>query len=61
MNCYYVEGQLSWAVVNAKNKREAYSEGVKKFGRGNVKLVRLATQVEMQLHGLVELLTVDDW
>ena len=48
MNCYYVEGQLSWVVVNAKNKREAYSEGVKKFGRGNVKLVRLATQVEMR-------------
>lgn len=43
---YYVESFSGWFVVRAKNKRAARSEGVKDFGRGNIKSVRPATQAE---------------
>jgi len=48
MRCYYVDSYSLWFVVKAKNKRAAYSEGVKEFGRGMVKSVRLATQAEVE-------------
>ena len=48
MNCYYVDSYSLWFVVKAKNRRVAFSEGVKEFGRGHVKSVRLATQAEVR-------------
>jgi hypothetical protein len=47
LNNYYVESWGSWFVVAARNKRVAYSEGVKEFGRGRVKGCRLATPDEV--------------
>lgn len=44
---YYVEGTGTWFIVRVKNRRAAYSEGVKEFGRGNVKNVRIATFKEV--------------
>lgn len=48
MKNYFVEGFASWFVVKAKNARAARSEGIKDFGRGSVKSVRLATKSEVE-------------
>lgn len=45
MKDYYVEG-TGWFVVRTTTIRKARSEGVKEYGRGNVRCVRLATQLE---------------
>lgn len=44
---YYVEGQ-GWFVVRTKNQRMARSIGVKEYGRGNVRTVRIATLDEVR-------------
>lgn len=49
MRNYYVEG-TGWFVVAAKNKREAKSCGVAEYGRGNVRLIRLATESEVRYY-----------
>jgi len=41
---YLVESYAGWFVTDATNKRIAHSEGVKEFGKGNVKSVTIATQ-----------------
>ena len=46
MKTYYVESYSAWFLVNARNVASAKSEGVKDFGRGMVKSVRLATSAE---------------
>ena len=48
MKIYYVEGYAGWFLVNTNNKRNARSEGVKEFGRGQVKEVREASQDEIK-------------
>lgn len=44
---WYVDGFGSWFVVEARTKQQARSQGVKDFGRGGVKDVRLATSKEV--------------
>ena len=44
---YYVEGS-GWFVVRTNNQRKARAIGVKEYGRGNVKLVRIATLDEVR-------------
>jgi hypothetical protein len=46
MKTYYVESYAAWFLVNARSIAAAKSEGVKVFGRGMVKKVRLATAAE---------------
>lgn len=48
MNIYYVESYSAWYLVKAANAKSARSDGVKKFGRGMVKKVRLATDDEIK-------------
>lgn len=47
MKFYYVESYGSWFIVKTNRKTKAKSAGVKDFGRGNVKSVRLATDDEV--------------
>ena len=48
MKTYYVESYAAWFLVNARNIASAKREGVKDFGRGMVKKVRLATAAEIK-------------
>lgn len=48
MKTYYVESYAAWFLVNARNIASAKREGVKSFGRGMVKGVRLATASEIK-------------
>jgi hypothetical protein len=43
---YYVDGSMGWFVVRTTNHRKAYSKGVREFGRGCTRTVRLATPEE---------------
>lgn len=45
---YIVESYAFWFIVDANTKRQAYSEGVKEFGRGGVKSVLIATEADIQ-------------
>ena len=45
---YLVEGYSTWFIVDTPTKREAYSEGVKDFGRGGVKKVEKATEDDIE-------------
>ena len=47
MKTYYVDSHQGWFVVTCRTKRQAKSEGVFEFGRGNVKEVREATPEEI--------------
>ena len=47
MSIFYVESYSGWFLVRAQTKRKAFSEGVREYGRGMVKLVRKATQEEI--------------
>ena len=47
MKVYYVGSNKGWFLVNCRTKRQAKSEGVFEFGRGNVKEVREATPEEI--------------
>lgn len=42
---YYVEGN-GWFVVRTQNQRKARAVGVREYGRGNVRCVRIATAEE---------------
>jgi len=44
---WYIEGFASWFLVKARTKAQAKSEGVRQFGRGYVKVVRIATKDEI--------------
>lgn len=46
MKAYYVEGYGGWFCCFSRTKREAKSEGVKEYGNGMVKVVRVATSGE---------------
>jgi len=46
MKTYYVESYSAWFLIKARSIVAAKSEGVKDFGRGMVKSVRLATSAE---------------
>lgn len=48
MKIYYVESRHRWFLVKARNKRLAKSDGVKEFGRGKVRNVRIATEAEIK-------------
>ena len=48
MKTYYVESYAAWFLVNARNIASAKREGVKDFGRGMVRLVRLATPADIK-------------
>lgn len=45
---FYVASHSKWFLVFARDKRKAKSEGVREFGRGQVKEVRLATAAEIK-------------
>ena len=47
MTAYIVESYASWFIVETNTKREAFSEGVKEFGRGNVQSVARASQSDI--------------
>ena len=47
MKTYYVESYSAWFLIKARSIVAAKSEGVKDFGRGMVKGVRLATAGEI--------------
>jgi hypothetical protein len=51
---YKVETYTGWFIVEAKNKRQAYSEGVRDSGRGNVYCVTQATQSDIDYFILVK-------
>jgi len=44
---YLVESYSGWFVTDVSNKRIAHSEGVKEFGRGNIKSVSIANQSDI--------------
>ena len=44
---YKVEGISMFFIVNTRTKRQAYSEGVAEYGRGNVFSVSKATEEEI--------------
>lgn len=48
MKTYYVESYSAWFLVNASSISSAKREGIKDFGRGMVKYVRLATADEIK-------------
>ncbi len=48
MKNYYVEANPSWFIFSAINKREAYKEGKKEYGRGAFVKVREATKKEVE-------------
>lgn len=48
MKTYYVESSAAWFLVNARNITSAKREGVKDFGRGMVRSVRLATHADIK-------------
>jgi hypothetical protein len=50
MRYYTVESWAGWFVAKARNKREAYSEGVEEFGRGYVKKVSLSKQSDIDYY-----------
>lgn len=45
---YYVDSNAAWFVVEASSKRVARSVGSQEFGRGQVRCVRRATDVEVE-------------
>lgn len=45
---FYIESYSSWFVVRASRKALAKSEGIKEYGKGFVKCVRLATKEEVE-------------
>jgi len=45
---YKVESWSSWFVVDTHTKRQAYSEGVREFGRGCYKHVTKATKDDIE-------------
>lgn len=47
MKHFYVESYGYWMIVYSRTKRLAKSEGVKEFGRGKVKAVRVASKDEV--------------
>lgn len=47
MKAYYVGSYQGWFVVTCRTPRQAKSQGVLEFGRGNVKEVREATPEEI--------------
>jgi len=48
MKHYYIDSYVGWFVVEASTAKKARSEGVKEFGRGWVRGVRLATKEEVK-------------
>ncbi len=46
--CYLVDGYGGWFIVATQTKKDAFSEGVKEFGRGQVKSVSKATQEDIK-------------
>lgn len=47
---YKVESFGYWFIVNAPNKKKAYSEGVKEYGRGRVQKVSVAKDNDMRIY-----------
>ena len=45
---FYVESYAAWFLVFARTSAAARSEGVREFGRGCIKAVRLATKDEIK-------------
>lgn len=47
---WFVESYSGWFIVRAPNSKRAKSVGVAEWGRGNVKVVRRATQAEVEYY-----------
>ena len=50
MGKYKVESFSAWFIVDTATKREAYSEGVREWGRGCVRNVELASKEDIEYY-----------